>query len=173
MNQLDQLWAGWRSGYIADDEARLSPEPGLSLFESIEQSELDDSETFIVHRGELTFVVLNAYPYSNGHMLVMPRRAVPDLAGLSEDEHREMWDTVRTAVAVLDAAFAPDGVNIGINLGVGAGAGLPEHLHVHCVPRWSGDTNFMTSTANVRVLPESLIDTWEKLRACWGTVSGG
>jgi ATP adenylyltransferase len=173
MNRLDQLWAGWRLGYITNDDARRSPEPGLSLFESIEQSGLDDSETFIVHRGDNTFAILNAYPYANGHLLVMPRRAVRDLAGLSEEEHRELWDTVRTAVAVLEAAYGPDGVNVGLNLGEGAGAGVPEHLHVHCLPRWTGDTNFMTSVAGVRVLPESLVDTWNTLRSCWGSVSGG
>ena len=173
MNQLDHLWAGWRAGYLANDQARLSPEPGLSLFESIEQSGLDDTETYIIHRSELTFVVLNAYPYASGHLLVMPRRAVPELASLSEDEHRELWDTVRTAVAVLEAAYSPDGVNIGLNLGEGAGAGLPEHLHVHCVPRWTGDTNFMTSVAGVRVLPEPLTDTWERLRSCWLASASG
>ena len=140
---------------------------GSTLFEAIEQSGLDDSETFIVHRGETCFVLLNAYPYTSGHMMVLPRRAVATLAGLGAAEHEELWATVRAAVAAVESAFSPGGVNVGLNLGPAAGAGVPGHLHVHVVPRWSGDTNFITTTADLRVLPEALGDSWRRLREAW------
>ena len=140
---------------------------GSPLFEAIEQSGLDDSETFIVHRGETCFVLLNAYPYTSGHMMVLPRRAVATLDGLGAAEHEELWATVRDAVAVVESAFSPGGVNVGLNLGPAAGAGVPGHLHVHVVPRWSGDTNFTTTTADLRVLPEALGDSWQRLREAW------
>ena len=140
---------------------------GLTLFEAIEQSGLDDSETFIVHRGETCFVLLNAYPYTSGHMMVLPRRAVATLDGLDAAEHEELWATVRDAVAAVESAFSPGGVNVGLNLGPAAGAGVPGHLHVHVVPRWSGDTNFTTTTADLRVLPEALGDSWRRLREAW------
>ncbi len=169
MSGLDHLWAGWRMPYIADEANRRPRAEGLSLFEGIEQSGLPDQETFIVHRGEACFVILNAYPYTSGHLMVLPMRAVPKLDGLTEAEHRELWDMVRTGVGVLESVYRPEGVNVGLNLGPGAGAGVPDHLHVHCVPRWGGDTNFMTTVAEARVLPESLGDTWNRLRAAWPT----
>ena len=140
---------------------------GSTIFEAIEQSGLDDSETFIVHRGETCFVLLNAYPYTSGHMMVLPRRAVATLDGLDAAEHEELWATVRDAVAAVESAFSPGGVNVGLNLGPAAGAGVPGHLHVHVVPRWSGDTNFTTTTADLRVLPEALGDSWRRLREAW------
>ena len=140
---------------------------GSTLFEAIEQSGLDDSETFIVHRGETCFVLLNAYPYTSGHMMVLPRRVVATLDGLEAAEHEELWATVRDAVAAVESAFSPGGVNVGLNLGPAAGAGVPGHLHVHVVPRWSGDTNFTTTTADLRVLPEALGDSWRHLREAW------
>ena len=140
---------------------------GSTLFEAIEQSGLDDSETFIVHRGETCFVLLNAYPYTSGHMMVLPRRAVATLDGLDAVEHEELWATVRDAVAAVESAFSAGGVNVGLNLGPAAGAGVPGHLHVHVVPRWSGDTNFTTTTADLRVLPEALGDSWRRLREAW------
>ena len=140
---------------------------GSTLFEAIEQSGLDDSETFIVHRGETCFVLLNAYPYTSGHMMVLPRRAVATLDGLDAAEHEELWATVRDAVAAVEFAFSPGGVNVGLNLGPAAGAGVPGHLHVHVAPRWSGDTNFTTTTADLRVLPEALGDSWQRLREAW------
>ena len=140
---------------------------GSTLLEAIEQSGLDESETFIGHRGETCFVLLNAYPYTSGHMMVLPRRAVATLDGLDAAEHEELWATVRDAVAAVESAFSPGGVNVGLNLGLAAGAGVHGHLHVHVVPRWSGDTNFTTTTADLRVLPEALGDSWRRLREAW------
>ena len=111
--------------------------------------------------------LLNAYPYTSGHLLVVPRRAVAALAELTEDEHAALWSTVRDAVAAVEAAYSPGGVNVGLNQGAAAGAGVPGHLHVHVLPRWSGDTNFMTATADTRVLPEALGETWRRLVEAW------
>ena len=168
---LARLWAGWRTTYIeriTTDDAEVRPDDdGRSLFERILASDLPDEESHILHRGPSCFAVLNAYPYGSGHLLVLPNRAVPDLADLTSGESAELWATVHLAVAAIRAAYAPDGVNVGLNLGAGAGAGVPDHLHVHCLPRWSGDTNFMTAVAETRVLPEPLAVTHAKLRAAW------
>ena len=175
MGDIDHLWAGWRSSYIesvtggTDDPGRVRPPPAGpgSLFERILQ--LDDETAFVVHRGERCSALLNAYPYTNGHLLVLPNRAVPDLAELTPDEHAELWAIVRDGVTAVRAAYRCDGVNVGMNLGSAAGAGVPDHLHAHVLPRWAGDTNFMTAVANVRVLPETLASSWTKLRAAWPT----
>ncbi len=111
--------------------------------------------------------VLNAYPYAPGHLLVMPRRHVASLAELDADERSDLWTMVEDALSAIEAAYAPEGMNMGANLGPAAGAGIPRHVHVHAVPRWAGDTNFMTTVAGVRVLPESLPDTWAKLHRSW------
>ncbi len=111
--------------------------------------------------------ILNAYPYATGHVMVMPRRHVRRLDELTAEESAELWSSLGSAVKSIEAAYAPDGCNLGANLGRAAGAGIPGHLHLHAVPRWIGDTNFMTSLAGVRVLPEPIEATWEKLQAAW------
>jgi ATP adenylyltransferase len=168
---LARLWAGWRSLYIqriTADDAEIRPDgEDRSLFERILHSGRPDDETFIVWRGARCFTVLNAYPYGSGHLLVLPRRAVSELEALDGDETAELWAAVTTAVRAVKAAYAPDGVNVGLNLGAAAGAGVPDHLHVHVLPRWAGDTNFMTAVANTRVLPEALEVTRTKLADAW------
>jgi len=167
---LEHLWSGWRSAYlnqIVGERDGAEREPSGSVFERILGSDRSDAETYVVYRGPTCSVLLNIYPYTTGHVMVMPNRAVPGLGDLTPDEHRELWDLVRDAASALQAAFDCDGLNIGLNLGEAAGAGVPDHLHVHVLPRWSGDTNFMTATANTRVLPVSLDETWERLRAAW------
>jgi len=170
---LDHLWAGWRSSYIESVTAGGGSAPGAqgpppgpgSLFERI--LALPDDEGFVVHRGDRCSTLLNAYPYTNGHVLVMPNVAVADLGDLDDATHDAMWREVRAAVAAIRAAYSCDGVNVGLNLGRSAGAGVPEHLHVHALPRWDGDTNFMTSVAETRVMPEPLGTSYTKLRAAW------
>jgi ATP adenylyltransferase len=170
---LGRLWSGWRSAFIervTSDPAEVRPDAeGRSLFERIFASDLPDEETYILWRGTTCFAVLNAYPYGSGHLMVLPQRAESDLGGLTDEESAELWAGVRAAVAAIEAAYRPDGVNVGINLGAGSGAGVPDHLHVHCLPRWSGDTNFMTTIAEVRVLPEPLAVSWRKLHDAWPT----
>jgi ATP adenylyltransferase len=169
-DSLDHLWAGWRSAYIesvVDDRAEplAPPTAASSLFERI--LALPDDEGLIVHRGTRCSVVLNAYPYTSGHVLVLPNEAAPELDQLDDETHDELWRIVRDAVAAIRVAYRCDGVNVGANLGAAAGAGIPDHLHVHCLPRWAGDTNFMTAIAETRVMPETLTTTWTKLRAAW------
>jgi len=168
---LARLWAGWRSAYITritgDDAEIRTDSQGQSLFERILTAEGPDDETFVVHRGAAVSVLLNAFPYGSGHLLVLPNRAVADLAGLDPDEGAELWTTVHDAVAAVRAAYEPDGVNVGLNLGSAAGAGVPDHLHVHVLPRWGADANFMTAVAETRVLPEPLVETYRKVTDAW------
>lgn len=169
---MDRIWAGWRSRYLTSVNesggAEVAPDAeGRSLFQRIHDSGEADEDTYILWRGDHCFAILNAYPYGSGHLMVLPKRAVPELEDLNPDEYRELWDGVRDAVIAIKAAYRPDGVNVGINLGSGAGAGVPDHLHVHCLPRWVADSNFMTAVAETRVLPEPLDVTWQKLRAVW------
>jgi ATP adenylyltransferase len=165
---LDQLWAGWRHDYVASASTaqRNGTEEDCVLCR-IAASGDPSEQNGVVWRGELTLAVLNAYPYASGHLLVTPVRHVSSLAGLTQDESVDLWETTRTAAAALDAAYDPDGLNVGANLGRAAGAGIPRHLHLHVLPRWSGDTNFMTAVAGVRVLPESLPRSWQKLHDAW------
>ncbi len=163
---LERLWAGWRTTYV--QSAAATPESeSRSPFVAILASGRPDTETHIVWRGEECFAILNAFPYTNGHLMVMPYRDVGELDGLTPDEHRELWAGVTQAVAAIRAAYRPDGINLGMNLGRAAGAGVPTHLHVHVLPRWNGDTNFMTSVAEVRVLPETLSSSAARIRAAW------
>ena len=123
-----------------------------------------DRGDLIIARGRVSFVILNLYPYNNGHLLVVPNRHVPNLASLTADEQAELMRLTRHAEIALQEAYSPQGLNIGINLGRPAGAGVADHLHVHLVPRWNGDTNFMTVIGNVRVVPEDLSATKARLQ---------
>jgi len=166
---LDRWWAGWRHEYINAASAQELDDGEGSLFERILGRGLPDDEAYVLTRGPLVSALLNAYPYNSGHLLVLPNRAVPSLSDLTDDEEMALWRTVRHGVAAIEAAYSPEGVNVGLNLGRAAGAGVPDHLHVHCLPRWSGDTNFMTAVAETRVLPEPLDITWRRLRDAWPT----
>ena len=164
---MDRLWAGWRSSYL--ETTGKSSAPGIDgcVFCGLLASELAGDETLIVWRSASVAAILNAYPYGSGHLLVMPTRHVGDLGEVTGQERADLWDAVHAAVAAVNAAYRPGGVNVGANLGQAAGAGIPGHLHVHVLPRWEGDTNFMTTVASTRVLPEPLPETWRKLRDAW------
>ena len=171
---LERLWNGWRATYVtsggaaggvADDD--VSSGRG-SVFSRILHSGLPDVDTHIVHRGEHCFAILNAFPYSVGHLLVLPYREVADLEALDAGrDGRAVARRSPTPCVAVKQAYRPEGVNVGVNLGRPAGGSVSEHLHVHVVPRWTGDANFMTATANTRTLPEALPDTAAKLRAAW------
>ena len=170
MTPLELLWNGWRAEYVQTAERPVGGN-GTSVFSRILASGLPDSETHIVHRGEEVFVILNAFPYTVGHLMVLPYRQVGALHDLTPTEATALWTTVTTATQVLTAVMNCEGLNVGINLGRVAGGSVSEHLHVHVVPRWLGDANFMTATANTRTLPESLPDTAAKIRAAWPTTT--
>ena len=173
---LDHLWATWRSAYVGRIvDSRTIPSSseaaGRSLFERIlaGADEEGDEEAGVLWRGSTCFALLNLYPYTAGHLMVLPQRAVADLEGLTDEEHAELWGGVRAAVTALRAAFQCDAVNVGLNLGAAAGGSQSDHLHVHCVPRWEGDANFIAVAADTRVLPISLAEAGERLRAAWPT----
>ena len=169
---LEHLWAGWRREYIVEATERArSGAPTHSeaecVFCALAESGPPSEENLVVWRGELTFVVMNAYPYASGHVLVLPLRHVGPLADLTGAESAELWWATQRSLATIEKAYDPDGLNMGANLGLAAGAGLPGHLHLHALPRWSGDTNFMTSVADTRVMPETLQLSWKRLHDAW------
>ena len=169
---LENLWAGWRHDYIqaATERERtggLSVDQASCVFCRLAESGTPSVDNLIVWRGEWSFVVLNAYPYASGHVLVMPLRHVGVLADMTDLESAEVWSATRSAVAAIEVAYEPDGLNMGANLGRAAGAGIPAHVHLHVLPRWSGDTNFMTTVAGTRVMPETLQVAWKKLYESW------
>jgi ATP adenylyltransferase len=166
---LEHLWAGWRSEYVAKASAGNPNGPdGGCVFCRILKTGEPSADNGIVWRDDLSCVLLNAYPYTTGHLLVMPVRHIGGLDELTAAESSSVWEATRKAAAVLAKVYGADGTNIGANLGRAAGAGIPAHLHMHVLPRWSGDTNFMTTVAGTRVMPESLSETWSKLHEGWG-----
>jgi ATP adenylyltransferase len=154
---MERLWSPWRLAYVtgskADEGCVFCHAPHLS-----------DRESLIVHSGATAYVVLNLYPYNNGHLMVVPYRHVATLAALESPELHELALLTQRSEIALTEAYRPHGLNVGINLGKPAGAGVLDHVHVHVVPRWNGDTNFMTVVADVRVLPEDLQDSAGRLR---------
>jgi ATP adenylyltransferase len=168
VSQLDRLWAGWRREYI--DSATAPEDTGAGcVFCAILGSGLPDEETHIVwrHPDGVAVALLNAYPYTSGHLMVMPTRHVGEIEELDAPEGAAVWGGMADAVRALKAAYRPEGCNLGANLGRSAGAGVPGHFHVHAVPRWRGDTNFMTAVAEARVLPETLSVSAGRIRDAW------
>jgi ATP adenylyltransferase len=160
----ERLWAPWRLEYVAGDH-----DAGACIF--CDKPKLGDDEALIVHRGRTALVVLNLYPYANGHLMVAPYRHIATPGALDAGERAEVWQLLDDGIAALTAAMAPQGFNCGMNLGRVAGAGVEGHLHLHVVPRWNGDTNFMPVLADTRVMPEHLTRTLEKVRAAWPGLS--
>jgi ATP adenylyltransferase len=156
------LWAPWRLEYVA----QAGEEPGC-IFCAEAAGKLPEPESLVVHRGERCFVLLNKYPYSSGHLLVAPTRHVAALDELTDEEALEVHRLAVASLAALGRPAAPHGHNLGWNLGRVAGAGILDHLHLHVVPRWGGDTNFMPVLADVKVLPEHLRETRDRLRGAW------
>lgn len=154
----ERLWAPWRLRYI---ERKDGP-PGCFFVELPKQD--DDRGNLILFRGETAFVMLNAFPYTNGHLMIAPYRHTADIEGMSDPELLEINRLVARACGWIRKTYGPDGFNVGVNLGAAAGAGVPDHVHWHVVPRWSGDTNFMTTVGDVRVMPEDLTATYDRLR---------
>ena len=161
---LEQLWNGWRADYVSGTRPAGT---SASVFTNILNSGLSDIDAHIVHRTSLCFVIMNAFPYATGHMLVLPVREVANLEDLTSEESQQLWALVTDATMAVRSSHSPDALNVGINLGAAAGGSVSQHLHVHVVPRWNGDSNFMTSVASTRTLPEALPVTAQKIRHAW------
>lgn len=155
----DQLWAPWRFQYITKADEKNS---SGCIFVDL-PAQQNDQENLILYRGETAFVILNRFPYTNGHLMVAPYKHTADMTQLNDQELLEINQLVTKCTAWIQEAYNPQGFNIGVNLGSAGGAGIPSHIHWHIVPRWSGDTNFMTSVGNVRVIPQSLEDSYRLL----------
>ncbi len=162
---FEQLWAGWRATYLETAIHGLD-HPVECVFCSLIALE-DDPKAYILWRGTFAVAILNAYPYSSGHLMIMPKRHVGEMEELDPDEGMDLLRGATNAVRALKSAYSPEGINVGVNIGSAAGAGIPGHFHIHVLPRWRGDTNFMTTVAGMRVIPESLDVTWEKLSKAW------
>ncbi len=158
---MEHIWSPWRMKYIRDHQA---PE-GCIFCNAIEKE--DGVENLIVKRSRHAFVILNLFPYTSGHVMVVPFQHVGTLAELDTPTTADIMDLIKQSIQVINTVYKPEGYNIGANLGAVAGAGIAEHVHFHVVPRWGGDTNFMTSVAGARVLPEDLCETLAQLRAAW------
>lgn len=158
---MDYLWTPWRYAYITS-AARTS---GCIFCELQKKT---DEEAFIVHRAEHSFIVLNAFPYTSGHVMIVPYAHLDRLEKLPQPAAHEMMDLSQKMEGVLRAVYKPDGVNLGMNIGEAAGAGVAGHIHMHVLPRWSADSNFMTVVGETRVLPEDLATTWKRLKDRFG-----
>jgi len=159
---MDYLWTPWRYQYITATRA-----PGECVFCAAARSP-DDKGPLVVHRAVHNFVILNRFPYTSGHVMVVPYEHVPGLEDLADEIMTELFRLARDAVKHLREVYRPEGLNLGMNFGRSAGAGIADHVHLHVLPRWTGDTNFMTSVSETRVLPEDLEVTFEKLRRAFG-----
>lgn len=154
---MEKLWAPWRIDYI------LSEKPPGCIF-CDKPAESRDEDNYILYRGKYNFIILNAFPYNNGHMMVIPYRHTDTLSGWTAEERQEMMELADLCVELLRKAMHPDGFNLGVNMGLVGGAGVADHIHMHIVPRWNGDTNFMPVISDTRVISEGLQATYKKLK---------
>ncbi len=177
---MKQMWSPWRSVHInqvtgnqvKDNQIAGKPEPDStdnqtsdapSVFSRLARQN-KDKENLILWRGASVFVIMNLYPYNSGHLLIVPYREIAQYEELTNEEMNEIAQTINLCIRSVKEVLKPEGINVGMNLGKAAGAGIPDHLHVHIVPRWNGDTNFMPTIAEIKVIPESIHDTYNKLR---------
>ena len=162
---MDRLWSPWRLQYVtatADAQGCVFCEAAAA----------GDAAALVVHRGRTCYAILNLFPYNSGHLMVVPNRHIATLSAATHEERCEMMDLTQLAEQALTQAYRPQGLNVGMNLGRSAGAGIVDHIHVHVVPRWSGDTNFMTVVGDVRVLPEDIQETARRLRDAFARLAG-
>ena len=154
---MKQIWAPWRMEYI-----QMEKEEGCIL---CEKPRLDgDAANYILYRGDKNFVIMNSYPYNPGHLMIAPYRHIASLEELTDEELHDHFDIVRLSITVVRQVFSPGGFNLGMNIGKVAGAGIEDHVHTHIVPRWQGDTNCMPVISDIRVVPEALAETYQKLK---------
>jgi ATP adenylyltransferase len=164
---MDYLWSPWRMNYINNK----SDEPQCVFCNAVEQRE--DEEFLILQRGKTAFVILNRFPYTSGHLMVLPYEHTPSYEDLKPETRAEIMELINSATKILRQVYNPDGFNLGANIGADAGAGIAPHFHFHIVPRWRGDSNFMSVTANTRVLPEDLAVSYQRLKDAWDLGVGG
>jgi ATP adenylyltransferase len=164
---MKYIWAPWRMNYIMNND----PNVECVFCKALQQA--DSEENLVFFRGLNTFLILNRYPYTSGHIMVVPNQHVPSLEDLTLPGRSEMMEQATQVLRVLRDLYHPDGFNMGINLGEAAGAGIACHVHLHVVPRWAGDTNFMSSVARTRVLPEDIGDSYERIRQGWNRLIAG
>ena len=158
---MDYLWSPWRMKYIMNNEDSAS-----CVFCDAVQSE-DGPQNLVIARGKMSYVIMNRFPYTSGHVMVVPYEHQPSFEQLSPQSRAELMELITQAMGVIRSVYGPEGFNVGANIGEAAGAGIAAHVHFHVVPRWGGDTNFMSTLAGTRVLPESLEDTYRRLKAGW------
>ena len=161
---MDYLWSPWRLQYLTAPRAEGCIFCAMAAAPGEEDEVNKDEENLVVFRGAHNFVVLNRFPYTSGHLMVVPYRHVPDLAGIDEATASELMALTRLSERHLRGLYQPKGLNLGMNIGESAGAGVAGHIHMHVLPRWTGDVNFMTTVARTRVLPEELGVTWRRLK---------
>ena len=161
---MDVLWSPWRYDYIKSGSETPLDSSSSCVFCDILNSSASDEEKFILKRAEFNFVILNIYPYVSGHVMIVPYEHIADLDKAAKSITDEMMDLTKQCQNALRDVYRPDGINLGMNLGRAAGAGVAGHFHMHILPRWYGDANFMTSIGQTRTIPESLKDTFEKLK---------
>ena len=162
---MDHLWTPWRSTYMKEKRDRSG-----CVF-CLAAAATNDEDTLVVFRGRLNFVILNRYPYTSGHLMIAPYRHVSRLQQVDDETSAEMMRLVRASERLIEETYQPQGINIGMNLGEAAGAGIEQHIHMHVLPRWFGDANFMTSVSQTRIIPEELSVTWSKLSQAFAKAS--
>jgi len=162
---MNFLWSPWRMEYIQNN----TPSPGCIFCSALAQA--GEPASLVVFCGRKAFVILNRYPYTSGHVMVVPNAHQPSLPQLESDVRAELMELATQATQVIEMVYHPGGFNLGFNIGAAAGAGIVDHIHMHVVPRWNGDTNFMSSLGMTRVLPEALEDTYRKIKEAWSTFS--
>lgn len=162
---MDVLWSPWRYDYIKSGEAQSLHATSSCVFCSILENSVSDEEKFIVHRAEFNFVILNIYPYTSGHLMIVPYAHLADLDKAEKESTNELMDLTKQCQSALREIYQPNGFNLGMNLGKAAGAGVAEHYHLHILPRWIGDVNFMTAIGQTRTLPEDLPTTYKRVKA--------
>ncbi len=163
---MERLWAPWRSVYLTD----LSEKEDVCVFCELQKEDGDDFEKLVLYRGKSTFVLMNRYPYNNGHLLVLPRAHSAHFRELDSSTFLELNALLAASVDIVESVFLSHGANIGMNLGAAAGAGIPGHMHYHIVPRWRGDTNFMPVLGETKVISQELGDTWKRLRPAFSAL---
>jgi ATP adenylyltransferase len=167
---MDHLWSPWRMTYLRRSQEQTG---GAGCIFCDKPAQDRDAENLIVHRGEKAFVILNLYPYNNGHLMIVPYAHAASLEQLDTPTLTEIMLLTNQSLAALRAVYNPHAFNLGVNIGAAAGAGIAEHVHQHVVPRWAGDSNYMSTVAETRVIPEDLQETYQRVREAWPKLNDG